>query len=80
MIYRRDVMVVDDTQLLPVSNSILLTKFGLSEKRTKFEKNLPHGFDKSADLLSKSQNHEEDFFQIMCASQKVRILPEYLDL
>ena len=49
-------------------------KFRLSEKHTKFEKNLPHGFDKSADLLSKRQNHEEDFFQIMCASQKVRTL------
>ena len=30
--------------------------------------------DKSADLLSKRQNHEEDFFQIICASQKVRTL------
>ena len=40
----------------------------------KIWKNLPHGFDKSADLLSKRQNHEEDFFQIMCASQKVRTL------
>ena len=49
-------------------------KFGLSEKHTKFEKNLPYGFDKSADLLSKLQNHEKDFFQIMCASQKVRTL------
>jgi hypothetical protein len=49
-------------------------KFGLSEKRTKFEKNLPHGFDKSADLLSRRQNSEEDFFKIMCASQKVRTL------
>ena len=28
-----------------------LVKFGLSEKHTKFEKNLPRGFDKSADLL-----------------------------
>ena len=35
---------------------------------------IPHGFDKSADLLSKRQNHEEDFFQIMCASQKVQTL------
>ena len=43
-----------------------LLKFGLSEKHTKFEKNLPHGFDKSADLLSKSQ--------IMCASRKGRTL------
>ena len=49
-------------------------KFGLSEKHTKFEKILPHGFDKSADLLSKCQNHGEDFFQIMCASQKIRTL------
>ena len=37
--------------------------FGLSEKHSKFEKNLPHGFDKSADLLNKRQNHEEDFFK-----------------
>ena len=37
-------------------------KFGLSEKHAKFEKN-PHGFEKSADLLSKRQNHEEDFFK-----------------
>ena len=41
-----------------------LVKFRLSEKHTKFEKNLPHGFDKSADLLSKRQNHEEDFFKL----------------
>ena len=41
-----------------------ILKFGLSEKHTKFEKNLPHGFDKSADLLSKRQNHEEDFFKL----------------
>ena len=54
-----------------------ITKFGLSEKHTKFKKNLPHGFDKSADLLSKRQNHEEDFFQIMCASHKVRTLQNY---
>ena len=37
-------------------------------------KNLPHGFDKSADLLSKRQNHEEFIFQIMCASQEVQTL------
>ena len=35
-----------------------------------WKKNLPHGFDKSAE----NQDHEEDFFQIMCASQKVRAL------
>ena len=30
----------------------------------KFEKNLPPGFDKSADLLRKRQNCEEDFFKL----------------
>ena len=40
----------------------------------KIWKNLPHDFDKSADLLSKRQNLEEDFFQIMSASQKVQTL------
>ena len=38
----------------------------------KIWKNLPHGFETSADLLSKCQNHAEDFFQIMFASQKVQ--------
>ena len=52
----------------------LFDHFGLSEKHTKFEKSLPHGFDKSVDLLGKHQNHEEDFFQIMCASQKALTL------
>ena len=49
-------------------------KLGLSEKHTKFEKNLPRGFDKSADLLSKRQNNEEDFFQIMCPSLNFNVL------
>ena len=40
----------------------------------KIWKNFPHGFDKSADLLSKRQNHEEDIFGIMCASQKLQTL------
>ena len=30
----------------------------------KIWKNLPYGFYKSADLLSKCQNHEEDFFKL----------------
>ena len=51
-----------------------LLKFGLPEKHTKFEKNLPRGFDKSADLHSKRQN------QIMCASQKVLTLPRTIEL
>ena len=41
-----------------------LVKFGHSEKHTKFEKKIPHGFDKSADLLSRGQNHEEFFFKL----------------
>ena len=53
---------------------ILIIKVRTFWETQKIWKNLPHGFDKSADLLSKRQNHEEDFFQIMCASQKVRTL------
>ena len=30
----------------------------------------PHGFDKSADLLSKRQNHKEDFFKICVLLRK----------
>ena len=59
-----------------ISNCVLL-KFRLFEKHTKFEKNLPYGFDKSADLLSKRQNHKVDFFfQTMYASQNVLTLKE----
>ena len=47
-----------------------MIKFGLSEKHTKFEKNIPHGFDKSADLLSKRQKHEEDFFKLCALLRK----------
>ena len=50
--------------------STTLKKFELSEKHTKFEKNLPHGFDKWADLLSKRQNHEEDFFKLCVLLKK----------
>ena len=31
---------------------------------------VPHGFDKSADLLSKRQNHEEDFFKLSVLLKK----------
>ena len=51
-------------------NFLFFIKFGLSEKRSKFKKNLPHGFDKSADLLSKRLNHEEDFFKICVLLRK----------
>ena len=36
----------------------------------KIWKNLPHAFDKSADLLSKHQNHKEDFFKICVLLRK----------
>ena len=47
-----------------------LVKFGLSEKHTEFEKNLPHGFDKTDDLLGKRQNPEEDFFKLCLLLKK----------
>ena len=47
-----------------------LLKFGLSEKHTKFEKNLPYGFDKSADLLSRCQNHKADLFKLCVLFKK----------
>ena len=48
-------------------------KFGLFEKHSKFEKKNPHGFDKSADLLSKRQNHKEDFFKICVLLRKSKL-------
>ena len=51
-----------------------LVKFGPSEKHTKFEKKIPHGFDKSADLLSKCQNNKDDFFKLYLFSQKLQTL------
>ena len=53
-----------------IHSFIWYIKFGLTEKHTKFEKNLPHGFDKSADLLSKRQNHKEDFFKLCVLLKK----------
>ena len=47
-------------------------KVQLFWKSNKNLKKYPSCIDKSADLLSKRQ--KEDFFQIMCASQKVRTL------
>jgi hypothetical protein len=52
-------------------------RFGLSDKHTRFEKFfLKYGLDKSADLLSKRQNHEEDFFKL-CALLKKSTLYQY---
>ena len=52
-----------------------IVKFGLSGKHTKFEKNLSRGFEKSADLLSKCQNHEEDIFKYVCFSESPNFIP-----
>ena len=52
----------------------LKLKFGLSQKHTKFKKNLPHGFDKSADLLSKCQNHETGFFKLCVLIKKSEVI------
>ena len=41
-------------------------------------KNLPHGFDKSADLLSKRQNHEEDFFKLCVLLKKSELYSSML--
>ena len=49
-----------------------LVKFCFSEKHTKFEKKLPRGFEKSADLLRKHQNHEEDFFKLCVLLEKLK--------
>ena len=53
--------------------TVCVVKFGLFEKHKNLKK-FPHGFDKSADLLSKRQTMRKIFFQIICASQKVRSL------
>ena len=47
-------------------------KFGLSEKYTKF-RNFTSWFWQISWFFSKHQNHKE-YFQIMCASQRVRSL------
>ena len=39
-------------------------------EKHKICKNLPYGFDKSADLLSKRQNHKADFFKLCVLFKK----------
>ena len=51
------------------TGNYILIKFGLLEKHTKFEKNLSHGFDKSADLL-KGQTNSKWLFQAEVSSKK----------
>ena len=42
-------------------------------RNTQNLKNLPDGFDKSADLLSKGQNHQEDFFKFCVLLKKSKL-------
>ena len=35
--------------------------------------NVPHDFDKSADLLGKRQNYEEDFFKLCVLLKKSKL-------
>ena len=53
--------------------TVVNLKFGLSEKHTKFEKNAPHGFDKSADLLGKRQNNEIFSYYYVCFSKNSKL-------
>ena len=48
-----------------------MLKFGFSEKLTNFEKK-SNGFDVHLVNQLICQNHKEDFFQILSASQKIR--------
>ena len=50
--------------------TLFLKKFGFLRSTQKFAKS----FSFFVQLLSKRQNHEEGFFQILFASQKVRTL------
>ena len=63
----------------PLKNGKFLLKFGLSGKTHKIGKNLPHVFDKSGDLLSKRQNHEEDFFKLCVLLRKSELYHDLLN-
>ena len=52
---------------------VLSLKFGLSEKHKKFEKIFLMVFDKSADLLCKRQNNEEDFLKLCVLLKKFEL-------
>jgi hypothetical protein len=68
--------IFDGVSILVKTKLLCRFKIGVALKvRTFWEtpkiwKNLPHGFGKSADLLSKRQNHEEDFFKLCVLLKK----------
>ena len=56
-----------------LSNFLNFCKVRTFWKTHKIWKNLPHRFEKSADLLSKRQNHEEDFFKLCVLLKKSKL-------
>ena len=62
--YKKDEL---KTQVLVCNQTIKVRTFLAAHKICK---NLPHGFDRSADLLSNRQNHKEDFFKLCVLLKK----------
>ena len=69
MLYTRVIFLARYFVSSSAESYVTSVKFRLSEKQTKFEKNLPRGFDKSADLLSKWQKMRKVFANYVCFSE-----------
>ena len=54
----------------PFLSNLCIFKVWTFWETHKIWKNLPYGFDKSADLLSKRQNHKADFFKLCVLFKK----------
>ena len=54
----------------PFLSNLCIFKVWTFWETHKIWKNLPYGFDKSADLLSKCQNHKADFFKLCVLFKK----------
>ena len=61
------------TYITSVSFKSIFTKVRTFWETHKIWKNLPHGFDKSADVLSKRQNQEEDLFKLCVLLKKSKL-------
>ena len=78
-----DICFLEIVLLYKLFRLSFFVKFGLSEKQTKFEKNLPHGFDKSADLL-KGQLNSEKIYEVIVSPKcqpniwRISVLPSKL--
>ena len=55
----------------PFLSNLCIFKVWTFWETHKIWKNLPYGFNKSADLLSKLQNHKADFFKCVCFSKSL---------